>query len=56
MIKLIVSDLDGTLLPYGEGRISDRTLECLSEAIDRGIVAAVRKIGIGLTIISNPFL
>ena len=41
MIKLIVSDLDGTLLPYGEGRISDRTLECLSEAIDRGMTVAV---------------
>ncbi|MBR3895154.1 MAG: HAD-IIB family hydrolase [Clostridia bacterium] len=41
MRKLIVSDLDGTLLPYGQDAISKETLALLDEALKRGITLAV---------------
>ena len=36
-IKLILSDIDGTLLPYGQHVLSRRTLEAFHAALDAGI-------------------
>ena len=41
LIKLIVSDLDGTLLPKGETEIDGKTFEMLSKAAKRGVAFAV---------------
>ncbi len=41
MQRLIVSDLDGTLLPYGQDAISEETLALLEEALTRGITLAI---------------
>lgn len=41
MIKLIVSDFDGTLLPYGQACLSHPLLALLDEVRDRGIILAV---------------
>lgn len=41
MIRLIVSDFDGTLVPYGKQGISEETRKLLDRAIDRGITVAV---------------
>ena len=41
MIKLIVSDLDGTLLPYGQREISHRAKGLIYKALDMGIDFAV---------------
>ncbi len=41
MIKLIVSDLDGTLLPYGQARISDEIIEQIRCVLAQGTVFAV---------------
>lgn len=36
-IKLILSDIDGTMLPYGKKQVSDRTLRAMHAAMDAGI-------------------
>ena len=41
MLKLIVSDFDGTLLPYGESRVSDGVLNGISSSLKKGIKVAV---------------
>jgi HAD superfamily hydrolase (TIGR01484 family) len=41
MIRLIVSDFDGTLMPYGAAGVSESVKELLQTAIDRGITVAV---------------
>ena len=41
MIRLIVSDFDGTLVPYGTRIASHETHQSLIEAIDRGVTVAV---------------
>jgi len=41
MRKLIVSDLDGTLLPYGRDAISEEVLTLLHEVLAKGITLAV---------------
>ena len=41
MIRLIVSDFDGTLMPYGAAGVSESVKALLSEAIDRGINVAI---------------
>ena len=41
MIKLIVSDFDGTLLPYGEKRLSDTTVSYIKALISKGVNFAV---------------
>ena len=41
MIKLIVSDFDGTLLPYGESRVSEAVRQRLKKAIENNITVAV---------------
>ena len=41
MIKLIVSDLDGTLLPYGEDEISPKVKNLINEALGMGLRFAV---------------
>ena len=41
MLKLIVSDFDGTLLPYGESRVSDGVVKRIATALERGIKVAV---------------
>ncbi len=41
MIRLIVSDFDGTLAPYGGGTLSGEVKFLLRRALDRGIVVAV---------------
>ena len=41
MIKLIVSDFDGTLLPYGEEHLSSDILTLLGQALDEGRAVAV---------------
>ena len=38
-IKLILTDIDGTILPYGAARVSERTVAALHAALDAGIVA-----------------
>ena len=37
MIKLILSDIDGTILPYGHKRVSDTMLDAIHEALDAGV-------------------
>lgn len=41
MIKLIVSDLDGTLLPYGETELSKEIISLIEKAIHKNINFAV---------------
>lgn len=41
MIKLVVSDFDGTILPYTESAVSGKTIELIENMIDSGIVFAV---------------
>ncbi len=41
MIKLIVSDFDGTLLPYGQSELSESVKGLLRAALDRSITVAV---------------
>ena len=41
MIRLIVSDFDGTLMPYGASRVSDTVLRLLEKAIGSGVTVAV---------------
>ncbi len=41
MIKLIVSDFDGTLMPYGESAVPQGVKDRLREALERGITVAV---------------
>lgn len=41
MVKLVVSDFDGTLLPYGEERLSDKVVARINEILNMGIVFAV---------------
>lgn len=41
MIKLIVSDFDGTLLPYGQKTVSDGVVKRIKDALGRGIRVAV---------------
>ena len=41
MIKLIVSDFDGTLMPYGRERISDGVRDGLKRAMECGMTVAV---------------
>lgn len=41
MIKLVVSDLDGTLLPYGESEIKKQIFERIEALISKGIYFAV---------------
>ena len=36
MIKLVVSDVDGTLIKPGETRISEKTLSLLGELKEKG--------------------
>ena len=37
MIRLIISDIDGTLVPEGESRINPEYFEVIQELIDKGI-------------------
>ncbi|MBQ9059468.1 MAG: HAD family phosphatase [Atopobiaceae bacterium] len=37
MIKLILSDMDGTLMPFGNEHVSQRTLEAITSLLDAGI-------------------
>lgn len=41
ILKLIVSDLDGTLLPYGEEKVSDKVISCIERMLDLGIVFGI---------------
>ena len=41
MIKLIVSDFDGTLMPYGESRVAESVKQRLRAAIEKNITIAV---------------
>lgn len=41
MIKLIVSDFDGTLLPYGQKSVSESVIEKINKLIDSGVYFAV---------------
>ncbi len=41
MLKLIVSDLDGTLLPYGNDRVSDTVISTIEKILDCGVVFAI---------------
>ena len=41
MIRLIVSDFDGTLMPYGAARVSESVKSLLRDALHRGIAVAV---------------
>ena len=41
MIKLIVSDFDGTLLPYGRERISVEVVNYIKNILDKGTVFAI---------------
>ena len=38
-VKLILTDIDGTILPYGHMRVSERTVAAIHAALDAGIVA-----------------
>lgn len=38
MVKLIVSDIDGTLIPYGETSFSPRLLPLIEKLLDKGIL------------------
>ena len=37
-VKLILTDIDGTILPYGNARVSERTVAAIHAALDAGIV------------------
>ena len=37
-VKLILTDIDGTILPYGSSVVSDRTIAAFHAAIDAGVV------------------
>ena len=37
MIKLVVSDIDGTLLPYGETKLSGEIFSLIEQLKERGI-------------------
>lgn len=41
MIKLVVSDVDGTLIKPGETRISEKTLSLLGELKEKGVCLLV---------------
>ena len=41
MVKLIASDVDGTLLPAGQSAVSERLLERIAALADRGVLFAV---------------
>ena len=41
MLKLIVADFDGTLVPYGQVTVNARVRELISIALERGITFAV---------------
>lgn len=41
MIKLLVSDYDGTLMPYGDKRITEGVARGLRTLLDRGVTVAV---------------
>lgn len=41
MIKLIVTDFDGTVLPFGEKNVSDKWKQAVNEALEQGITVAV---------------
>ncbi len=41
MIKLVVCDLDGTLLPYGDEKLNSNTVERIKGILDKGIKFAV---------------
>ncbi len=41
MIKLIVADFDGTLMPFGEKRVSDAVCALIETALDRNMTVAV---------------
>ncbi|MBR3993979.1 MAG: HAD-IIB family hydrolase [Clostridia bacterium] len=41
MIKLAVSDFDGTLLPYTESSLSSDTISAIEELLDRGVSFAI---------------
>ena len=41
MVKLIVSDFDGTLLPYGQRELSCAQKDFISRALTSGIAVAV---------------
>lgn len=38
MIRLVLSDMDNTLVPFGQGRVSARTLEAIHEVLDAGVL------------------
>lgn len=40
-IKLVLTDVDGTILPYGERQIPERTIDAFHAAIDAGIHVGV---------------
>ena len=41
MIKLIVTDFDGTLMPYGESKVSEKVKKYIRSALDAGFRLAV---------------
>ncbi|MBE6704594.1 MAG: HAD-IIB family hydrolase [Ruminococcaceae bacterium] len=41
MFKLIVSDLDGTLLPYGDEKVSDEVITSVEKILDLGMVFGI---------------
>lgn len=41
MIKLVIADFDGTLLPYGEKKVSSRTLNYIKTLVSKGVSFAV---------------
>ena len=40
MIKLIVSDIDGTLLPYGASALDERLFQLIHRLAERGVIFA----------------
>ena len=38
MIKLIVSDIDGTLLPYGSAALDEKLFELILRLRERGVI------------------
>ena len=41
MIKLIVADFDGTLMPYGQREVSPRVIELIEAALEKNVTFAV---------------
>ncbi len=41
MIKLIVTDFDGTLMPYGESSVSQKVKEYINTALEKGVTVVV---------------